>query len=306
MSNPRGRKLSAPFPYFGGKGLWAKEIWERFGRADVYAEPFAGSLAVLLVNPCPEALRREVVCDTDGMVCNFWRAVRTDPERTASYADNPTVHQDLTARHRWLVKWRKESAPQLVEDPDWYDAQAAGWWAWGLSSWIGSGFCGGNPGDQIPEIKDVPSGRGVSRQRVTKPYSTTLRWFNALSDRLRNTIIVNRSWKLVQGPTILMRKARPKFTRCVLLDPPYEGEGWVYRRSEGSVARDSYDWAIEHGERDRIAYCCIEGSFPIPSGWQGLTRNFSNYGAQSLAKRDMILFSPACLGERRFPRTKGV
>ena len=185
MSSPSGRQLIAPFPYFGGKGLWAKAIWERFGPVEVYVEPFAGSLAVLLENPCPEVLKREVVCDTDGMVCNFWRAVRTDPERTARYADNPTIHQDLTARHRWLVEWREKSARRLSEDAEWFDVQAAGWWAWGLSNWVGKGFCSREvPGDQIPSLASNFGGRGISRQRVVKPYPTALEWFNALSNRL--------------------------------------------------------------------------------------------------------------------------
>ena len=77
--------LTAPFPYFGGKSRWAAEIWARFGRPDRYIEPFAGSLAALLA--CPHPAPMEIVCDLDGMICNFWRAVAADPERTARYAD---------------------------------------------------------------------------------------------------------------------------------------------------------------------------------------------------------------------------
>ena len=43
--------LKAPFPYFGGKLRVAAQVWERFGDAPNYVEPFAGSLAVLLGRP---------------------------------------------------------------------------------------------------------------------------------------------------------------------------------------------------------------------------------------------------------------
>ena len=118
--------LSAPFPYFGGKKRWADHIWSKFGKADVYIEPFAGSLAVLLANRFPA--KREVVCDKDGLICNFWRAITSDPEQTAHWADYPTIHQDLTARHKWLKQWAREHSSQLSENADYYDAKAAGWW----------------------------------------------------------------------------------------------------------------------------------------------------------------------------------
>ena len=65
--------LRAPFPYYGGKARWAPLIWERLGNPTVYVEPFAGSLAVLL-SRTGGAGPREIVCDLDGMICNFWRA----------------------------------------------------------------------------------------------------------------------------------------------------------------------------------------------------------------------------------------
>ena len=67
--------LTAPFPWFGAKRRWAELVWERFGDdLGAYVEPFAGSLAVLLHRETP--VPREVVCDLDGALCNFWRALR--------------------------------------------------------------------------------------------------------------------------------------------------------------------------------------------------------------------------------------
>lgn len=158
--------LSAPFPYYGGKARWANAVWERFGVPDVYVEPFAGSLAVLLANPSPA--KREVVCDTDGMICNFWRAISADPEAVARHADYPTIHQDLTARHTWLRAWRAEHADSLMVDPEFFDARAAGWWVWGISLWIGGGWCT-HSYNRRPNITPTPnSGLGVSAQKVDK------------------------------------------------------------------------------------------------------------------------------------------
>lgn len=168
------KPLSAPFPYFGGKSRVAGEVWKRFGRSDVYAEPFAGSLAVLLANPHPA--RREIVCDTDGLICNFWRAVQADPEDVARHADYPTIHQDLTARHRFLVRWALDNSARLSEDPRYYDAEAAGWWVWGISIWVGAGWCTSGTAqstrrikEQRPYVSTSAGGRGVSAQRSTTP-----------------------------------------------------------------------------------------------------------------------------------------
>ena len=117
----------------------------------MYVEPFAGSLAVLLHRETPTP--REIVCDLDGGICNFWRALKADPEAVAYWADWPTIHQDLTARHRWLVQWVVDNRERLESDPDYCDAKAAGWWVWGISLWIGGGWC--QPGyrgkDEAPE-----------------------------------------------------------------------------------------------------------------------------------------------------------
>lgn len=160
--------LLPPFPWYGGKRRWAPLVWERFGRVGVYSEPFAGSLAVLLHNATPAS--REIICDTDGGVCNFWRAVRADPEAVAHWADYPTIHQDLTARHRYLVEWLRKHGGRLEQDPDYYDARVAGWWVWGISLWIGGGWCQigyrqqDKPPERKPLVQATGGGKGVNVQ----------------------------------------------------------------------------------------------------------------------------------------------
>ena len=131
--------LSAPFPYFGGKSSWAALIDERLGDVGVYGEPFAGTWIVgLRRRPSP----REVMCELNGFIVNFYQgAMKYAPDETAEWADWPTNHHDLTAWHRWLLRWGAEHREALVEDPEWYDCKAAGRWVWGQSSWIGQGWC---------------------------------------------------------------------------------------------------------------------------------------------------------------------
>ncbi len=80
--------LRAPFPWFGGKSRIAPLVWTRFGEVRNFVEPFAGSLACLLLRPQPFT-GMETVNDLDGMVANFWRALQSAPDEVAGYADWP-------------------------------------------------------------------------------------------------------------------------------------------------------------------------------------------------------------------------
>src|SRR5204862_469557 len=119
--------------------------------------PFFGSGAVLL--SCPHPGHTETVNDADGLLANFWRALQHAPDEVAHYADWPVNEADLHARHRWLVD-RRSMVEELMADPDWYDAQTAGWWVWGISQWIGTGWCPptGAASLQTPHLSDAGLG----------------------------------------------------------------------------------------------------------------------------------------------------
>jgi len=151
--------LVAPFPWYGTKRVPAAEIWARLGDVDHYIEPFAGTLSVLLARPGP--LRRsaaETVNDADCLLANFWRAVRSDPDAVAEAADWPVNEADLHARHLWLANRGHEIAERVTWDPEFYDAQVAGWWVWGVSAWVGGGWCSG-AGPWTPETLGLVPGR---------------------------------------------------------------------------------------------------------------------------------------------------
>ena len=134
------------------------------GNPTVYVEPFAGSLACLLARP-DGAGQREIVCDLDGGISNFWRAVTAEPDLVAAWADYPTFHADLTARHKWLRAWFAEHTAELSNDPHFYCAKVAGWWVWGISLWIGGGWCNAIS-DKRPHSSPTGGGMGVSQQNM--------------------------------------------------------------------------------------------------------------------------------------------
>lgn len=135
-----------PFPYWGGKSDAAEAVWEALGDVVHYVEPFAGSLAVLLRRPHPtnRPYHSETVNDLDGLLVNAWRGIAYAPDEVAHHASWPVSEADLMARHLALVAWKNEkNVERLMADPDFFDAKMAGWWVWGSSSWIGSGWCTG-------------------------------------------------------------------------------------------------------------------------------------------------------------------
>ena len=160
--------LKSPFPYFGGKSCAAALVWPRFGAVRNYVEPFFGSGAVLLTRP-EGWTGTETVNDADGLLANFWRALKDDPVAVAQWADWPVNENDLHARHAWLVGQKDSLQARLEGDPDFYCLKSAGWWVWGMACWIGSGFCSGKGPWHVQDRQLVHlgnAGQGVNRQRV--------------------------------------------------------------------------------------------------------------------------------------------
>lgn len=306
--------LVAPFPWFGGKRTVAAIVWDRFGDAVNYIEPFAGSLAVLLARPHPP--KTETVNDKDGMIVNFWRAVRAAPKEVADYADWPVSEADLSARHYWLVTEGAERLGKILDRPDAYDAQVAGWWLWGICSWIGGGWCSGK-GPWVLEdsgtfvkksrgsagvgiSKKLPHldvhGRGIFR-KTTARRQFIENWMMSLSHRLRDVRIAYGDWSRVTASAVM----RNRVTTAVFLDPPYTGVSYVYSEAKNTVACDCRKWAIENGDnpRLRIALCGYEGEHEMPDTWRcqawkagGGYGNHSQGKGRDNATRERIWFSP--------------
>ena len=156
--------------------------------------------------------------------------------------------------------------------------------------------------DQIPHTGDQYSGHPVTVQSKTR--TDLVEWFDRLAARLKGVVVLNRGWESAVTPTVLMQTpSGPKPPVGILLDPPYltEERSKIYGSDmigeSNRVAKDSYEWALEYGDRYRIAYCCHEGDFPVPDGWTFETNTFGGIkdAKRFSERRDLVMFSPACV-----------
>jgi len=311
-------ELKSPYPWFGGKRKAAAEIWSAFGSVQNYVEPFFGSGAVLLSRPDYNG-QTETINDADGFVANFWRALKHDREAVTWWADYPVNESDLHARHGWLVN-RRARLNWSLEDPDYYDAKIAGWWVWGIASWIGSGWCSGegpwaSNGANIADARKLPhlsGGHGINRKlphlgdggrAVNRPNQPLSEYLAALSDRVRNVRVACGDWSRVMGESVTVKHG----LTAVFLDPPYLGEGrdMVYSTDCPNVAADVGRWCLENGNNPllRIVLCGYEGEHNL-SGWRVISWKASGgYGSQGQgqgrenSKRERLWLSPACQSE---------
>ena len=329
--------LQAPFPWFGGKSKVADIVWRRFGDVRNYLEPFFGSGAVLLCRP--EGFRGpETVNDFDGFLANFWRSIVHDPEETAHWADWPVNEVDKHARHAWLIKQRETLTARLMGDPNFYDAMLAGWWVYGLCSWIGSGWCSGKGPWIVKDGMLVDSrklenraGNGITRQRPALSSAgmginrqlpnmggsgihsngrrdAIIATFQELSARLRHVRVCCGDWSRVMGESVTTHHAG---ITGVFLDPPYadtaKRDANLYACDSLTVAHDVREWAIANGDnpRLRIALCGYEGEHTMPKSWACVpwkaNGGYSNRGATANENkfRERIWFSPACIDVER-------
>jgi len=302
------KALKAPFPWFGGKSRVAPIVWQAFGDVPNYVEPFFGSGAVLLGRPHAPGV--ETVNDKDGFVANFWRALQAAPDEVERHADNPVNENDLHARHVWLVERRADLVARLEGDPDFYDAKIAGWWVWGISAWIGSGFCSGDgPWRAVVGsdgarrlVKTDSAGMGVKRQRAHLDGAG----LQELASRLRRVRVCCGDWSRVCGPSVTIYNG----VTGVFFDPPYGGDAGrcndIYATEDLTVAHECLRWCIENGDNKalRIALCGYEGEHDTleSHGWRVVAwKAKGGYGSQgdgsgrANAGRERIWFSPHCL-----------
>ena len=274
-----------------------------------YVEPFCGSCAVLLARP-GGAGKVETVNDIDGLLVNFWRAVKHDPEAVAEYASWPVTELDLLARHDWLIGKRESITAMLREDPEAFDAKAAGWWCWGANTWIGSGF-GFQAAGQIPHLGDA--GTGVNRRLphlgdagtgVNRLGADSWLWMRSLQARIAKVRVTCGGWeRLLCGAPVRLTSNKRGITG-VVLDPPYDAEG--HDRSMyvayGSVAKEVGAWCRENGDNPlfRIALCGYEGEHDLPGWTCEPWKARKGYGSDANTRRERIWFSPHCLSASLF------
>jgi DNA adenine methylase len=279
--------MKAPFPYFGGKSRVADIVWERFGHVRNYIEPFCGSMAMLLGRP--NVRGAETVNDIDGLLTNFWRALKADPEGLAALSECPPSEIDCTARHNWVYE-NKQRIIQMQQDPEYYDLKAAAFWVYVRSTAVGTrGIFDEVRGSRVPYLKT--GGYGIHSERS----SDINAYFKQLSNRIRSVRICCGDWKRVLTKPPLRGAGSPA---AIFLDPPYDDGGWdsgAYEHS-GGVFKDVRQWAIEHGKDPtlRIALCGFHPNI-MPEDWiEFAWEKDGGWGIEN-SSRERIWFSPHCL-----------
>lgn len=286
-------KLTAPFPYFGGKRKVASIVWQALGDPAHYLEPFFGSGAVLLARE-NWVDRLETVCDADGWICNLWRALQFNPEEVAKYADWPVNHNDLNARRKTLKDKKEVLTQKLDTDPYYYDAELAGYWIWGQCCGIAAWS---TRVKQMPEIGT--SGKGI---HVLK-HAPIRELFTNLQNRLRKVRVVCGDWtKICGGNWQNHFKSIGYF-----FDPPYSGnrEKNVYAIDSLMVASELSKFCLLKGGDSnwRIVLAGYNDAYPelLNAGWfvycwkaQG---GYSRKGKQGEInkQKEALFFSPHCL-----------
>ena len=313
--------LESPYPYFGGKSKIAARVWELLGDPHTYIEPFFGSGAVLLKRPsCRPNARREIANDYDGMIANFWRAVKYKPAEVRQWADYPCLHNDILPRRRWLKERAPALVSQMAEAPDFCDPKAAGWWGWLMCHWIGASPLseGLAPADGIGKIPRLdgtgllcqkPAGDGLGMPGACESRAKAMdELLAALSDRLRDVKVVCGDWSRVLGGEWVFANSVGIF-----LDPPYGGDtkhSEVYTHDSTTIAAAVRDWCLANGNRPNArivlaGYDCEHDAL-LSRGWRkeawkanGGYANQAKNHENANCEKERLWISPNCAEQRQ-------
>lgn len=236
------------------------------------------------------------------------------------FAERVLVHNcDLHARHLWLVN-RREWRERMKTDPAHYDIKVAGWWVWGISQWIGSGWCGGRAARLSQQMPDCywRGGKGVhgiaalTKRKIPNVADGGLRgvltpgrsealigWMLELAERLRGVRVCCGDWRRVCTPAVTFGRG----ACAVFLDPPYavEDRDSIYNEESRDVAHDVREWALDAGRNPDCMIALAGYNEHVMPGWTPVAwKANGGYGNQADARgrenanRETIWFSPAC------------
>lgn len=288
--------LIPPFPYLGSKAGAAAHVWEYLGNPDMYIEPFAGSLAVLLWRP--EQPRVEVVNDADGHICNVWRSIRGAPGKVAKVLKRPLSEIDVFAM------WERLNSASLVDklkaDLDYCVPELAGFWIAGANLSVGRPWCSTK---QKPRLN-------LGRKEwffQDRNDAEIHEYLERLAGRLRHVVMYCGSWERALSRTGLYTTRKTGVTG-IFLDPPYLTAGRaraenLYAKDSGTVAHDVSAWCREHGTRYRIVLAGYADHYSLP-GWtvkswkrfEGFAAYDANGDTLGKSKEQEALFlSPSCV-----------
>lgn len=297
--------IRPPFPYFGVKTAVASVVWEALGDVKYYIEPFCGSAAVFINRPAEHKGHYEIINDFDCLIANFWRSLKYDPATIIKESDYPVIMADMLARQKYIIKKLPGLRAKVIEDPEYYDAKIGGWWVWGMSQYIGGGWCATNATGGVSLKRPNISRRlGLHAVQYVEGSDIASERINAMARRLRHAMILCGDWK--QGshtPSILRQNCG------VFLDPPYGGGSGrkmgIYNQDSATVAKECLDFCKKYGTIAKIALCGYDGEHNIleDMGW-GVYKWTASSGLSNLAtktqtgkenrNKERIWFSPVC------------
>lgn len=124
--------LKPAFPYYGAKTGLAGRVVDLLGEHRIYAEPYAGSAAVLLAK-APS--RHETINDLDGDVVNYFTVLRDHPaELEEALALTPYARDEFTAAARPAVDPIERARRFAVRTSQSYNAAGHGGSGWAVPS----------------------------------------------------------------------------------------------------------------------------------------------------------------------------
>ena len=160
--------------------------------------------------------------------------------------------------------------------------------------------------DKVPSVHYTPSGRGVHVNKLVMDSGSTTPALHAitvmmfrLSERLSRITFFCRDWTSFTSPTVLGQSRDKQCDTALFLDPPYltKDRSSIYQsdlhNQSDSVSDDCYEWAVENGEKFKIAFCATDGDYPLPSGWTAERKSLV-MRAETNQKNDIVMFSPKC------------
>ena len=278
-----------PFPWFGRKQKVAHLVWQALGNVNAYTEPFGGSAAVLLARPKGHGVRVESYNDDDGLLVNFWRAVKAVPDEVAQHCSDPPYELTKHARHKALWNAKDVLVERLRADPEWYDAKYAGWWVWLVCISLGDNWQHKNDAS-APILCPDYNAMGLVNFRVDE-----LATCRALALRLSSVRVTCGDWRRVVSSACLHRRMHGIF-----LDPPYSKTRKVYANKK-DIAEDVARWAIAEGVKHsrRIVSCGYvnDSAHKIyaDAGWRQVAWKASAGYARKTNTKERLYLSPHCL-----------
>jgi len=294
-------QLKSPVTYPGSKTAIAHHIWDALGDVHRYTEPFCGSATTLLARPHRPG-RYETIGDYSGLVVNYLRAVRDDPEKISAelYRLQPWTQADHRAWSLHLKAISSKLRDLLQRDPLHYDLEAAAAWTHGQSAGLTHQVYGQQPGQGPHTMNTTMYGRlatGLQRGTVAP-------LLHSIADRLRDVQILCGDWRTTLHGHIVADKDSYKQTCGVFIDPPYASQrGSMYElrdtESTVSITAEVEEWALATaGPLLRIVVAGYLGDYPRldEAGWY--SRECGPGANSRRLRRDCLWYSPGCLNAR--------